>query len=83
MTFAATCTSLSGPVAALGPRSTLLARFSAWLQTPAPRRDVDALHREVAQVRALAEQARHSNPGYAADLDAALARFEAERGMPR
>lgn len=49
---------------------------AAWLSRPARGNEARAQQRDIARVRRLAGQVRHSNAGYAADLEAAAAALE-------
>lgn len=53
-------------------------RLTAWARRNAERDRADARRRDIAQVRRLAAQVRASQPGYANDLEAAAAAFEAQ-----
>lgn len=54
-------------------------RLAAWARQDAERALAEARRRDIAQVRRLANQVRASQPGFASDLEAAAAAFEAPR----
>lgn len=80
MTTAAANTSLAqARSAGLSPRLALWLRWAAQHLTLWAQRDgSETRQRDIAHVRKLAQQVRPSNPGYANDLEAAAAAFEAQ-----
>lgn len=76
MTFALTHAVLpNGHTGALGG---LLARVAAWRRALTAHRAARRDHRDAALMRRLAQELRASDPGMAADLEAAIARQATE-----